>query len=333
MTGDNTLVNVEGEIDAGFTSYGVPSQKEGETVDATEKGEGGREVASLLPDEAPDPEDMTDKQLRVFKCASLHPEYSSRQVAESVGIEVSGSSVRRILKDLAPEWYDDKFVNRGKSTDPAPDGERKKPTRTDMTVEEALEELGGQATSKEVADAMGQSKFTAHGKLRDAEGDTVEAHQAVEGYHNRTKVYTLPGEEVVSRNVIEDVREEQEEEEEGPSLAELFAPPEETDEQGDDHTYLYGEEETEETDEQDDEGSFTKWEKGVGEVQETDEQSGTLTDEEVDQELVEKQGELAQLQAEIEQQQAHSEIRTVCEYEARGDGRTAQLARYVLDRL
>lgn len=327
MSGKNTLVDVEGEIDAGWTSYWGDSDKHGKTVDATARGEDGRDSANLIPSEVDDPESLTERQQRVIEAAVLNQERSTTEIAEV--LDMADGNVRNVLSRKVPEWYQNTFKPQGQSQKVGQYDKSKSadPVYTDMTVNEAVDALGGQATGDEVADELGQAKNTVMNKLNDAEGDTLNSHVAVEGYHNRTKVWTLPGQEPVPADEVEELREDDK-----TGLAELFEAPEDTTEETGEGESGGLEEAFETTEEAEEEsGGFKKWEKGNDpEEEETD---NILTEEEMDEEFVEAQKELAQLQAEVEQEQAHAEIRTVCEYEAQGDGEAAKLAKYVLERL
>lgn len=279
---NDSNVTVKGGIDAGWTSYFGDEESHGKTVDATEKGESGRETMNIIPKEA-DEENLTEIQRTVIEAAVLNPEESTRSLAEGISIDIHPSNIRGILRDEVPEWYEAKFKSQGRSTDMTFNTKEKEHNFARMEPKEALKKLGGQGTSDEIMKVMGQSKNTVHNKLNEmAEGGSLEAHFGVGGYHNRTKVFTLPDREPMPKNEIEEERESES------SDFQKFDPNEESEEEkSNDLAELFG------------------------------------TDDEGEESIKEN----------LQRQDAHDEIRTVCQYEAEGDGESAQLARYVLERL
>lgn len=109
----NDRISVEGQIDAGFTSYGVPSQKdEGETVAGTSDDDFGDVRSEAIPEEARG-KGLDEKKLKVIETAALNPRSSLKDIG--VKVDHHYTYVGEILRKSCPEWYENVFKNQGKS--------------------------------------------------------------------------------------------------------------------------------------------------------------------------------------------------------------------------
>lgn len=104
----NSNVDVEGEIDAGWSSYGVPSQK-GETVAASSDDDKGDVETEFWPSHI-NPDDLTDKQRNAIRLALEDPTRSANEIDELID---SNQYANTILRDKLPEWYEDVFKAQG----------------------------------------------------------------------------------------------------------------------------------------------------------------------------------------------------------------------------
>jgi len=94
---NNDLVNVEGEINAGYTSYGVPKQ--------TTEDENGNMETDIWPEHI-DPDELADKQRQVLKLAFTNPTLSCSDIDDEIG---STKYAYSVLKKFVPEWYENVF--------------------------------------------------------------------------------------------------------------------------------------------------------------------------------------------------------------------------------
>lgn len=75
--------DVEGEIDAGYTSYWneETAKQHGETVAVTDSNGSGEESTTMLPDHI-NPSERTDKQLAILKAAATHRDGTYQSIAK-----------------------------------------------------------------------------------------------------------------------------------------------------------------------------------------------------------------------------------------------------------
>lgn len=96
-------VEIDGSIDAGFTSYGVPKQ--------TTADENGNMETKAWPDHI-DKDSLTDKQRKTLELAFQNPTMTASAIDEEIGSKQYANS---ILRDKVPEWYENVFKNKGES--------------------------------------------------------------------------------------------------------------------------------------------------------------------------------------------------------------------------
>jgi hypothetical protein len=121
-------VNVEGEIDAAFTSTTVPKQ--------TTEDENGNTRFDHWPSDL-DASELTEKQRTVLKLAFQNPAQSAGAIDEQIG---SNQYANKILREKVPEWYDNVFKKRGNSKAGRPAGKTtdKESDDTDETATETV---------------------------------------------------------------------------------------------------------------------------------------------------------------------------------------------------
>lgn len=99
----NDKVKVNGEIDAGWSSY------YGETIDATNTDE-KQETAEIWPSEF-NPDDATELQRETVFAAVMHASECTDKIGNRIGKD--GGYVRATLKRKCPEWYQETFKPAG----------------------------------------------------------------------------------------------------------------------------------------------------------------------------------------------------------------------------
>jgi len=122
-------VEIDGEIDASFSSYWDP-EKHGQmnkTIGGTTEDDKHDELTEILPSDI-DPADLTDKQKTVLEEAVSNPFQTAGDIDDTIG---STQYANKILKDKAPEFYENVFKPRGNSR-----GGRKKGTQDENTDSE-----------------------------------------------------------------------------------------------------------------------------------------------------------------------------------------------------
>lgn len=156
-------VTIEGEIDAGFKSYGVPKQ------DSSENN--GNVETEYWPDEL-DKSDLTDKQRRVIEVAVANPTLTVNEVEKKA--EVSNGYAGTVLRKFVPEWYDNVFKSEwAKKRDKA----RRENAQADQpTGESETTESQGETDTDTLSAVIGAMKATAQND------ETIEALEVVENY-------------------------------------------------------------------------------------------------------------------------------------------------------
>lgn len=178
----NENVEVEGEIDARFTSYWPPENTNidmSETVDATPKEAQGTEEMELLPEEV-DEDDLNDRQERLIKTAVLNQDKNTSEVAEQ--LDEPGGYVRTTLRNKVPEWYETTFKNESKYYS------GKRNVVSDSEIESVVREHGPMS----VTELMEHFDLSRHQMNVRLDGTGLETRTNVDGYHNRAKVAFPP---------------------------------------------------------------------------------------------------------------------------------------------
>lgn len=143
-------ISVEGEIDAGFSSYYDPEEhgNMAQTVAGTTEDDLNDELTEVLPGDV-EPEDLTDKQRTVLEEAVSNPYQSATAIDEKIG---STQYANKILKQKAPEFYENIFKPRSSGV------RTKQPDETDNksdTIEDTDEPMSEPQTDLEtVLDAI-----------------------------------------------------------------------------------------------------------------------------------------------------------------------------------
>jgi len=177
----NGNIEIDGEVNAGWNSYYDP-EKHGtmsETVHGTSEDDLHSEETISLPSEV-DTADVTDTQVRIIETAVIHPNSSTKEVAELA--DVSDSYVKNTLRDNCPEWYDTTFKSK---TNVDSSGNTKGVDRDEILT--FLQENNG-ASIKELCEEFNIADNTVQyhlGKI----GDKITKKQGVEGYHHMANVY------------------------------------------------------------------------------------------------------------------------------------------------
>ncbi len=105
-------IEVNGEVDASWSSYYDAEENGTQTVSGTTEDDGGEVEFEFLPSDV-DPDDLSTARKRALKVAAMHRPDSLSQLAEMSG--VSRLTCRRALRDHAPDLYTDV---RDSSADP-----------------------------------------------------------------------------------------------------------------------------------------------------------------------------------------------------------------------
>lgn len=117
---NGTGISIDGEIDAGWTSYYDPNEHgtmnsnndkkkdETRTVSVTDAdgGENSGDISSsMFPDEIDNPQELTERQREVILCAVQNPDVGYRQIAAMTGYTKPDT----VMKNKCPEWYEEHF--------------------------------------------------------------------------------------------------------------------------------------------------------------------------------------------------------------------------------
>jgi len=105
-----------GVIDASWQT--APWNRDGETIEKATENEEGKITMTELPEEV-DVEELSENQEEIIRTAVRNVGLSCAQVEDIVGF--SRSYVARVLRNEAPEWYENTFKENGKSTKKARD--------------------------------------------------------------------------------------------------------------------------------------------------------------------------------------------------------------------
>jgi hypothetical protein len=108
---DHNNVNVEGSIDAGWSSYWPPDEQDGETVAASDDTTTGTMNTEFWPSHI-NPGELTDKQRETLRLAFEDPTRTASEIDDMIGGQQYANS---ILRDKVPEWYEDVFKESGGS--------------------------------------------------------------------------------------------------------------------------------------------------------------------------------------------------------------------------
>ena len=216
MADQNNNITIEGEIDAGWSQYGVPPQK-GETVDATPKEEEGKEKMFFIPEEADD--DLSDKEHEIIEAAVINADYTLRELADV--LDWSTWTIQDVLTDQVPEWYETTFKQSGRSSlspsskasqkksqkesnkksqkesqkDEKKDAEYKFPNPTKKVEDSEFFDLidrAGEVTANLCAEEFDITKEAVRQRLNKlSEEGYLEYEVGPEGYQHQQKVYTF----------------------------------------------------------------------------------------------------------------------------------------------
>ena len=142
-------ISIDGEVDAGFSSYGVPPQDDNVVGGATGE-QTGEEETVVLP-ESFDADELTDTQLDVIETAALRRPDSVVELAEHV--DVSRSYAGRILRNEAPALHEEiaSYTDDSGGAEPSSDDESDDTDDTDEPAQDAA--LGRSEVRSSVAEA------------------------------------------------------------------------------------------------------------------------------------------------------------------------------------
>jgi len=137
-------IDIDGEIDAGFTSYWNPEEhgQMDKTVSGTTEEDKGEEKTVAIPKEV-NLDDLTDLQEHIIRVAAKNPHLSSTDVADRVSCH--HTYPRQFLQDKCQNWYENVFKKHGQSKNqgrPTEDGgteEQENTTEQTQEVEEATQ--------------------------------------------------------------------------------------------------------------------------------------------------------------------------------------------------
>lgn len=159
----NDPIDVDGEIDASFQSYGVPKQ---------DSSDMNGEIKTETYPEHLDLDELTDKQREVVEIAFGNPTLTTSEIDERIG---SDSYAYKVLSQKVPEWYENVFKSHGKSKNYKDRDLGRTTTESDTETVETTDtgEESDTDTLRAVIEAM---KATAQNE------ETVEALEVVEGH-------------------------------------------------------------------------------------------------------------------------------------------------------
>lgn len=194
MTGN---VEVDGEIDAGWTSY----YDGGETVEVT-PDDAGEENFILLPDEV-EGKELTERQTTIIREAVANPECTLQDIAD-LEESWSASSVRGTMIKKCPEWYERVFSSSGQSKNSTSGNDF---LITDDEIVQMADEING-LTANDIMEEVGMTRSSALDRLNDLEESGILTYETgVDGFHSNEKVFFLAD---LSNEEIGQVEEENE---------------------------------------------------------------------------------------------------------------------------
>jgi len=155
----NDNVSVEGEIQGGFTQYGVPKQ--------TSEDENGEIKTDFWPKHI-NPDELAKKQRAVLEVALQNPTLGTEAVEERA--DVSSGYASMVLREKVPDWYENQFKNNQaqKSTEWVEKDDDKRVDQYDSQEQETRE--------TDVQEILGVLKATA------VHQETKQALNVLEGY-------------------------------------------------------------------------------------------------------------------------------------------------------
>lgn len=171
---DESNVTIEGEGDAGWTSY-WDSDTHGQTVAGTTDDDLGDVVTEFLPDEI-DLTDATDLQAEILKAFFANPIASQAKIAEVA--DCTGPSVKNTLDKfkIEPNWAErarergDEGIARRLAADTEPETETEDEDDTDETV--------GECETEETVGALPPEDFDFQSDSRSELQTTIDAIRA-----------------------------------------------------------------------------------------------------------------------------------------------------------
>jgi len=148
---DSSNVSVDGAIEAGFTSYGVPKQ--------TSEDENGEIETNIWPEHI-DSEELTDTQREVLQIAFSNPTLTVKKVEQRAG--VSRGYASRLLRDKVPDWYENQFKSDVAKARSAWANEDDTDTSTDVAEEpDTSDSQADETPETDIEEILGVLKQTA----------------------------------------------------------------------------------------------------------------------------------------------------------------------------
>lgn len=126
-------INVEGKIDAGYTSYYDP-EKHKEAVAGTPKEDEGEVAIDVLPNEI-EASELSSRQEEIITTAVLNAEKSSSAIDNM--LDLPAGSTGTCLRRKIPDWYNSNFSSSGQGT-------------SNEGTDETTDERAGHTTEKDL---------------------------------------------------------------------------------------------------------------------------------------------------------------------------------------
>lgn len=206
-------IDVDGEVDAGWDSYGVPEQNEGETVGGTTEEDFNEISTTAIPEEARG-EDLDDQTVNIIEQAVINVDESLKGVAEQT--DVSDYTVQKTLSRVVPEWYENTFKQSGRSVQGRDysDVDHSVELMDPVTDEEIVEfvEQNEPVYEQELVDASELTSGTAWKRLESLEtdGELVSRYEKLDESRpgpDRRYFYIADSDEVEEQKHSEEVQE------------------------------------------------------------------------------------------------------------------------------